>query len=73
MHCQLLHSATALVASEGLGPTLVSSAERRLSKKLPYQPAAPGVLSLFKISALTETCCGGVPVLLRQPTLAAVR
>lgn len=72
MHRQLPHSATVLVASEGLSPTLVSSAEHRPSKKLLYLPAASGVLQLLKISVLTETCCGGIPGLLRQQVLATV-
>lgn len=73
MHCQLPHSATVLVASKGLSPTLVSSAEHGPSKKLPYQPAASCVFQLFKIPVLTETCSGGIPVLLRQQMRAAVR
>lgn len=63
MCCQSPRSDTVLVASEGLSPTLVSSAEHTPSKKLPYQPAASCVLYLVKITALTKTCCGGIPVL----------
>lgn len=46
-------------ASKGLRPTLVSSAEHR-PRKLPYEPTASCILLLFSISALIETCYGGI-------------
>lgn len=47
------------VASKGLSPTLVCSAGHR-PRKVPYEPAASCILELFNLSALTETCCGGI-------------
>lgn len=56
-----MQSITALsrcVASKGLSPTLVSSAEHR--PRQPYESASSCILQLFNISALTETCCDGI-------------